>query len=367
METALLKAHQTLNALMVDFHGWQMPMHYGSQLAEHRAVRESVGLFDVSHMTQVDVTGAQAGAFLRRLLANDVAKISSGQALYSLMLNESGGILDDLIVYCVDSTSYRLVLNSATKALDLAWIQQQQAGFDVEILILDQAMLALQGPQALTTLATCFSAQTHAKIKALAPFSWLEVDGIWIATTGYTGEQGVELMMSNAQAQTFWQQLIEAGVQPCGLGARDTLRLEAGMHLYGQDMSAETHPLNSSLGWSVVWEPEDRGFIGQSALALLRERGVDEQLTGLVLSERGVLRPGMKLFWLDDASGQNNQSLMTSGTFSPTLGHSIGWARLPKQLPSEVFVEIRGQALQVQLTTLKFVKHGQAVYKYKKS
>lgn len=354
--TALHAKHLEAGAKMVDFFGWDMPINYGSQIEEHHAVRKDAGMFDVSHMTIVDVTGSQAKDYLRYLLANDVAKLKDkGKALYSGMLNEAGGVVDDLIVYHFDETNYRLVVNSATREKDMNWLNDKASGFDVAITEKpDFAMIAVQGPNAKEKAATLFSEAQKESVAGMKPFFGVQAEDLFIATTGYTGEAGYEIMVPTDRAAQFWQDLLDSGVQPCGLGARDTLRLEAGMNLYGQDMDENTSPLAANMGWTISWEPEDRNFVGRQALEAQKAAGT-EKLVGLVLTEKGVLRHGQKI-----RSG-SGEGVITSGTFSPTLGHSIALARVPANTGDTVEVEMRKKWVTVSVVKPSFVRNGKSV------
>ncbi len=340
---------------MVDFAGWEMPLHYGSQLQEHRVVRSAAGMFDVSHMTVIDISGAGAQAFLRYLLANDVARLTaSGEALYTCMLNTHGGIVDDLIIYYLSEGRYRLVVNAGTREKDLAWMEEHAAGMDLRIRErADMAMLAVQGPDAPAQVADQLDNATARKLSDLRPFHGLETGDWLIARTGYTGEDGFEIILPHRQVEPLWDRLLEAGVQPCGLGARDSLRLEAGLCLYGQDMDEQTSPLVSNLGWTVAWKPEDRAFIGRPALVAERDDGPRDRLVGLVLDERGMLRHGQELSLPGGGRG-----VITSGGFSPVLGKSIAMARVPAAAADSASVSIRGKALPVRLVRLPFVRKG---------
>ena len=341
---------------MVDFGGWDMPLAYGSQLEEHHAVRRAAGVFDVSHMGIIDVRGARSGEFLRGLLANDVARLRvPGKALYSCMLNERGGVIDDLIVYYLADEHYRLVVNAGTRASDLEWIARHAQGFGVELLERRElAMLAVQGPQARELSAALMARDAAQAALALQPFFGAQIGQWFVARTGYTGEDGFELMVPAGEAVALWQRLNAAGVRSCGLGARDTLRLEAGMNLYGNDMDEHTHPLESALAWTVAFEPADRHFIGREALEAIRERGVARKLVGLVLDERAVLRSHQRVLVPGVGEGE-----VTSGTFSPTLARSIGFARVPAQTGAAVQVEVRARALPARVVRVPFVRHGQ--------
>lgn len=343
---------------MVDFHGWDMPLNYGSQIEEHHAVRRAAGMFDVSHMTIVDVTGPEAKAYLRYLLANDVARLQeAGKALYTGMLNEQGGVIDDLIVYFFNDESYRLVVNSATRDKDLAWLHKQTAEYDVAVTERTEfSMLALQGPQAEEKIAVLLSEQQYTQVKTMKPFFGAQLGDIFVATTGYTGEKGYEIIVPNELIVSVWTRLLEHGVQPCGLGARDTLRLEAGMNLYGQDMDETVSPLAANMAWSVAFEPAERQFIGRSVLEQQREQGT-EKLVGLVMEEKGVLRGGLNVT-VDGGTG-----VITSGTFSPTLGYSVALARVPTPVGNTAQVEMRKKLVTVNVVKPGFVRNGQSVIK----
>lgn len=355
--TPLYDQHLALGAKMVDFGGWDMPLHYGSQVEEHHQVRRDCGVFDVSHMTVVDVAGDQASAYLQHLLANDVARLKSpGRALYSAMLNERGGVIDDLIVYLTD-WGYRLVVNASTRDKDLAWMQAQAADFAVEINERPQlAMLAIQGPHARTRTAELVSQARATLIQELKPFQGL-AEGHWfIGRTGYTGEDGLEIILPAEQAPDFLSELVGAGIPPIGLGARDTLRLEAGLNLYGQDMTEEVSPLAANMGWTVAWEPAERDFVGRAALEQQRAQGDLPKLVGLVLEERGVLRAHQVVRVNGVGDGE-----ITSGSFSPTLGKSIALARVPAGTAERAEVEIRGKWYPVRVVQPTFVRHGKVL------
>lgn len=355
-QTVLIGKHLEAGAKVVDFHGWDMPLHYGSQIEEHHAVRTDAGMFDVSHMTIVDLNGARTREFLRYLVANDVAKLTTpGKALYTGMLNEAGGVIDDLIVYFMTETFFRLVVNSATRENDLAWINAQAKAFDVTVTERPEfAMIAVQGPNAKAKVATLLSDEQKAAVAGMKPFFGVQSGNLFIATTGYTGEDGYEISLPNEVAADFWQQLLDAGVKPAGLGARDTLRLEAGMNLYGQDMDETVSPLAANMGWTIAWEPTDRNFIGRAALEAQRAAGT-YKLVGLVMEQKGVLRHGQKVIV---AGGEGE---ITSGTFSPTLGYSIAMARVPATVGDTAEVDIRGKLVPVKVVKPSFVRMGKKV------
>lgn len=357
LKTILHDVHQNSGAKLVDFGGWDMPIHYGSQIEEHHIVRQSAGMFDVSHMTVVDLSGAQSREYLRYLLANDVDKLkTTGKALYSGMLDAKGGVIDDLIVYRMPE-GYRLVVNCATREKDLAWMNQQSESFEVELTERpDLAMVAIQGPQAIE-LAKQACTENAALIDSLAVFQGLEAGGWMFCRTGYTGEDGLEVIVPEAEAVSFWQALEQAGVKPCGLGARDTLRLEAGMNLYGSDMDESVTPLQSNMGWTVSFT-DDRDFIGKAALQAQKDEGVPSKLVGLVLEEKGILRGHQKVVVEGLGEGE-----ITSGTFSPTLGYSVALARVPSATEAECQVEMRKKLVTVKVVSPPFVRNGARVYK----
>jgi len=352
--TPLFESHRKCGAKLVDFGGWEMPLHYGSQIEEHHAVRRDAGMFDVSHMLAVDVVGAHAKEFLLKLLANNVGRLAQpGKALYSCMLNERGGIIDDLIVYYLEDSLYRLVVNAGTAEKDLEWISRQRelAGSRVDIVSRrDLAMIAVQGPNAREKFWQAFPMARPAS-QDISVFSSARFADMLIARTGYTGEDGFEIALPGDQASAMWQALLAAGVAPAGLGARDTLRLEAGMNLYGQDMDETVTPAESGLQWTVDLV-DSRDFTGKKALSELQP---ERKLLGLVLRERGVLRAHQKV---RTAHGDGE---ITSGTFSPTLGVAIAFARLPVPLQprEDVSVEVRGKDLRATTVKYPFVRRGQ--------
>jgi aminomethyltransferase len=353
--TPLYEEHLAAGGKLVDFAGWDMPIHYGSQIEEHHAVRRHAGMFDVSHMTIVDVAGARAREYLRRLLANDVARLKdAGKALYSCMLNVDGGVIDDLIVYYLNDENYRLVVNAATRGKDLAWLTEQAAPFDVAVTERPElAMIAIQGPVARNRVLSVLDTEKAAVAAELEPFFGAFSGDWFIARTGYTGEDGLEIILPGAEATKFWRELRAVGVTPAGLGARDTLRLEAGMNLYGADMDESVTPLESGLTWTVAWDPAERDFIGRGALEKQRREGVPHKLVGLLLEGKGVLRNHQKVKIGGDGEGE-----ITSGSFSPTLQRSIAFARLPRAAVENCEVEIRGKRLPVRMVKPPFVRNG---------
>jgi aminomethyltransferase len=352
--TPLYESHLARGARMVDFGGWDMPVHYGSQIEEHHAVRRDAGMFDVSHMAVVDLHGARTRPFLRDLLANDVAKLtSSGAALYTCMLNERGGVIDDLIAYFLAEDRFRLVVNAGTREKDLAWIGSRAAGFGVEVRErADLAMIAVQGPQARAKASPLLGAHRDTAL-ALKPFTAIAAGDLFVARTGYTGEDGWEIVVLASRVVEMWDALAARGVAPCGLGARDTLRLEAGMNLYGSDMDEQTTPLESGLAWTVAFTPAERRFVGREALEAQRTAGVPRKLVGLVLEDRGVLRSHQPVI-TEAGAGE-----VTSGTFSPTMQRSIALARVPAAAGERVEVEIRGKRLKAAVVKPPFVRNGE--------
>lgn len=352
-QTPLNATHRELGAKMVDFGGWDMPVNYGSQIEEHHAVRSGCGLFDVSHMLPLDIRGANVRAFLRRLVANNVDKLQvSGKALYSCMLNEAGGVIDDLILYFMDESWFRPVVNAGTAEKDLAWMEKMNADWGMGLSLTprrDLAMIAIQGPDATRVLNEALPGvdQITANLK---PFNAAAMGEMFIARTGYTGEDGFEVMVPAKAAPFFWKALMEAGGKPIGLGARDTLRLEAGMNLYGQDMDETTSPLESGLAWTVDLKT-DRDFVGRAAL---EKSEVTKQLAGLLLLDRGVLRSHQKVHT------KNGEGEITSGTFSPTMQQSIALARIPLGIApgAEVEVEVRDKKLRAKVVKYPFVRNG---------
>ena len=337
---------------MVDFAGWDMPLHYGSQVEEHHLVRRDAGMFDVSHMLAIDLDGPGAHDLLHKLIANNVDKLTvPGRALYSCMLNPQGGVIDDLIVYFFRPDFYRVVVNAGTADKDLAWIMQH-AGSVAVMPRRDLAMIAVQGPNARARTWAALPGAEAASAE-LKPFHAAWLGDALVARTGYTGEDGFELMIPAGRAEATWNALLGAGVKPAGLGARDTLRLEAGMPLYGQDMDEQTSPLEAGLAWTVdLAAPRD--FIGKSVLA---GRRPDRQTLGLLLTDKGVLRAHQNVF---TAQGGGE---ITSGTFSPSMSRSIALARLPSGVAvgDTVEVEIRDKRLKATVVKPPFVRIGKVL------
>lgn len=356
-KTALYDLHKAAGGKLVDFSGWHMPINYGSQIEEHHQVRRHAGLFDVSHMTVVDVTGPDARAYLRKLLANDVARLDHtyGKALYTAMLNHEGGVIDDLIIYHLKDW-YRAVLNCATRDKDLAWMTEQAARFDVNIIERTElAIIAAQGPAAIELTQQVASDAQAKAISSLKVFCGVESKGWFIGRTGYTGEDGLEIMLNDTDACALWQALVTAGATPCGLGARDTLRLEAGMNLYGHEMDDTTSPLVANMGWTIALEDPKRDFIGREPIEAMRaSSGPDTKLVGLVLRERGILRAGQSV----NVAGNDAAGMITSGSFAPTLGFSVALARVPSTTGDSAEVNLRNKSVAVEVVKPGFVRHG---------
>ena len=401
-QTVLNATHRAAGAKMVDFGGWDMPLNYGSQIEEHHAVRRDAGMFDVSHMTVVDLHGARCREFLRHLLANDIGKLKkSGKALYSCMLNERGGVIDDLITYFLGESAsqgrlareavasataeakaspdmrwtrraesaqesadsakewFRMVVNAATRDKDLAWIGKQAAAFDVQVTERPElAMIAVQGPNARAKVLALLAAADRVRVEKLGRFAAAEAGGpngmpLFVARTGYTGEDGFEIIVPEENAAALWNALSAAGVHPAGLGARDTLRLEAGMNLYGQDMDEDITPWEAGLAWTVSLD-EGRDFIGRAALEKQKSDGVPRELVGVVMDEKGVLRHGQRVV----TSAGDGEIL--SGIFSPTLGKAIAFARVPAGARDDLRVDIRGRELPLRVVKYPFVRDGQS-------
>ncbi len=345
-----------MGAKMVDFGGWDMPVNYGSQIDEHHQVRNDSGMFDVSHMRVVDIKGDGARGFLRFLLANNVEKLTTpGKALYSCMLLDNGGVIDDLIVYFMNEAWFRIVVNAGTADKDIAWMKRQALKHAPRLLIADHpelAMIAVQGPNARAKVWDALPGSRELT-ENLAPFNAVEMGTMFIARTGYTGEDGFEIMIPAKAAPYFWATLADKGVKPIGLGARDTLRLEAGMNLYGQDMDETINPLEAGLAWTVDLK-SDRDFIGKAALL---HQPPARKLVGLVLLDRGVLRGHQKVHT------PHGEGEITSGSFSPTLEKSIAFARVPKevQISDSVQVAIRDKMLDAKVVKYPFVRNGKAL------
>jgi aminomethyltransferase len=352
-QTPLHAYHCAAGARMVDFAGWEMPLHYGSQLEEHHVVRQAAGMFDVSHMAQFEIRGTAATEFLQHVFANDAGRIEEGQALYGCLLNEEGGVIDDGIVYRFAPGLFRLVTNAATRERVAPWLSGHAEAFGVDLRERDDiGMIAVQGPQARDHVHALLTGDLAAHARKLRRFRHVAAGQTHVARTGYTGEDGYEVTLPAAETGAFWEALAERGVAPVGLGARDTLRLEAGLALYGHEMDEATSPLEAALGWTVAWEPAEREFIGRAALEKQRAAGVAHKLVGFGLSGRGVARAGQNVH---TAAGDG---VVTSGGFAPTLERSIGLARVPAEvaLDADIEIEIRGRRIAAQVERFPFVR-----------
>lgn len=357
-QTPLYDLHVKANAKIVDFAGWDMPLHYGSQIQEHHQVRQHAGMFDVSHMGVVDLHGSEVKPYLRRLVANNIDRLSDGKALYTCMLNETGGVLDDLIIYRINDDFFRIVINAGTREKDLAWMRLQAQPFDLTLTErTDLAMVAIQGPEVKEIVARFLPGEQADKILNLKPFTFAMKKEFFIARTGYTGEDGYEIILPVNEAARFWETCVLFGIAPCGLGARDTLRLEAGLNLYGADMDEQVTPLESNLAWTVAMDPVDRHFIGREALERQSQAGVANRLVGLVLEGPGVIRNHQRVLIEGDGEG-----MVTSGGYSPTLEKSIALARVPAAIGSQCYVEIRQKRIPAQVIKPPFVRHGKKMF-----
>lgn len=355
-QTPLNKLHREMGAKMVDFSGWDMPLHYGSQIEEHHAVRRHAGMFDVSHMNVVDVHGPGAAAFFSLLLANDIGKLKRpGLALYSCMLNSEAGVVDDLIVYFMADNWYRVIVNAATRERDLAWFALQSADFDIEIIqATGLAMIAVQGPEACALAQKVMPAALADAAQNLVRFSAATLGDWFVGRTGYTGEDGYELIMPASDGVDAWRKLAGFGVKPVGLGARDTLRLESGMALYGADLDERTSPLESGLAWTVAMQPEPRDFNGRAALQSQLDNGLKRKMIGLMLEGSGIMRNHQKVSVNGEQVGE-----VTSGSYSPTISATIALARVDTSVDKHCEVQIRGKMVAARVVRYPFVKNGQ--------
>ena len=358
-KTSLFNKHIQANAKIVNFQGWSMPINYGSQIAEHEEVRKSCGIFDVSHMAIIDFKGTDARNFIRKLIANDVdSLIEDYDGMYSSMLNEKAGIIDDLIAYKMEF-GYRLVVNCARQEEDLKWIFSCSSGFEVEVVEReDLAMISIQGPKSSEILDDLGLDILDSRKRQQGTY----IDNVLAVKTGYTGEKGFEVILPNNKSEMFWEKALKAGVKPIGLAARDTLRLEAGMNLYGFEMDDSISPLECNMAWTVSWLDEERDFIGKDALLEKIEVGIYHELVGIMLEERTILRQGQKLY-LDEE--KQSEGVVTSGTYSPTLKKPIALARLPRGNKKMCFTEARGKLIQAKVGSPKFVNEGKEVFKEK--
>jgi len=345
-QTPLLEKHRALGAKIVPFAGWQMPVSYKGIIEEHKAVRNNVGLFDIGHMGLIKIEGDEALALIQKVATNDAAKLEPNQCQYSVLCNESGGTIDDVLVYRLPM-SYLIVANASNMDKVLAWLKTQAKNFSKVTVgtYENYCMLSLQGPKAKATAGKVLNLDLLT-LKRNHLLWWRD---IIISGTGYTGEDGVELIVAKSEASKIWQMFIDEGVQPCGLGARDTLRLEAGLPLYGHEYNEETSPLEVGYGWAVKFDKGD--FIGREALLKEKETGLKKQLVGLELNSRAIAREGSLIF-----SDLNPLGKVTSGTFSPTLNKPIALGFIDHKNGSLVNVEIRGQKIAAKVVAKTFYK-----------
>jgi aminomethyltransferase len=351
--TPLAEVHPRMGARMVDFAGWWMPVQYGGIMQEARAVRQGVGMFDISHMGRFHLQGTQSIAVLENLTTNDVSALNDGAAQYSLLTNPQGGVIDDIIVYRLAADHLLVVVNAANADKDKAWILQHlPASVSLQDATAQTAMIAVQGPQAIGLVSQLFT-QNLADLPRFhfTTFSW-QGHSVFAARTGYTGEDGVELIVDASDAQPLWNSLHQAGAVPCGLGARDVLRIEAGYPLYGHELNEDINPIEAGLGWVVS---KSKQFIGAEAIRRVREQGPVRKLVGLEVEGRMVARQG----YLVQVNGQTVGEI-TSGTFSPTLEKSIAMAFVNSEhsrVGNEVQVDMRGKPVPARIVSRRFVNH----------
>ena len=362
IKTALNEKHIELGAKMVDYFGWHLPLHYGSQIQEHQNTRQNAGVFDVSHMTIIDIHGARAKEYLKFLLANDVTKLKQpGKALYSAMLNEQAGVIDDLVVYFMAQDYYRLVTNASTKEKVLTHIENSAKSYPLDIICQENlSILALQGPQSKNILEKVLAQNKFEIISSLKPFFGMQIGDLFVSTTGYTGEKGFEIMLSKEKTLETFSNLIKQGAFPVGLGARDTLRLEAGFNLYGQEMDENTSPLVANMKWTLDLTDKNRNFIGKQNLQNQLNENKQEQLIGLVLQEKGMLRNNQEFIVIDE-NNKEHICKITSGAFSPSLEKSIALAKIPNIKITKAKIKIRKDFLDLMLVKPCFVKNGKSI------
>ena len=360
-KTALFDLHLAATAKMVDFYGWNMPLNYGSQLQEHVAVRNNCGAFDISHMTFLDLQGKNCKSFLRTLLANDISNLEDdGDGMYSAMLNESGGVIDDLIIYKMPF-GYRLIVNCATRKKDIKWISNHIDDSSVVMLERkDISMLAIQGPKYNEVISHCLPSSLLTELENKNTFQGVLEGDLFVSKTGYTGELGVEVMLPSKNVEEIWNSVIKNGASPVGLGARDTLRLEAGLNLYGSEMDESISPLECNMQWTVSLNDVDRNFIGKESYLKKAKENQNLNLFGLVVEERAILRSKEIVYLEEDAAVSGT---VTSGSYSPTLKKSIALVRMPSTNSKFCFAELRGKKIYAKIGIPRFVKEGRIIFK----
>ena len=349
-KTALNNAHIELGAKMVNFSHWEMPISYTSLIEEHHAVRNTAGIFDVSHMSVFDFKGGDQVAFFEKIFANDIKKIcNDDKAIYGALLNEEGGILDDLIIYHANE-KFRLVSNCSTREQNRQWYEKHAVEFGVEVVERsDMGILAIQGPDALSKILSIDG--INPQVNNLQSFGCMFDGDKLYARTGYTGEDGLEIIVPSEDINQFWDQALKLGCTPIGLGARDTLRLEAGLNLYGNDMTIENHPYESNLGWTIDMTDENRQFIGKQALLSI-DQSKSQKIVGIILRDKGVLRSGYEVIH------NEGKGVVLSGSYSPTLQSSIGLARVDQGYKKDGKVMIRNKMLNIDFVSPRFIERG---------
>ena len=349
-KTPLHNAHIQLGAKMVNFSNWEMPISYSSLIKEHNAVRNAAGIFDVSHMSVFDFDGGNQIAFFKKIFANDIKKIyKDNKAIYGALLNEEGGILDDLIIYHANN-KFRLVSNCSTREQNKQWLEKHAVEFGVKVMERsDMGILAIQGPNALKKILEI--KEIDAQVNTLQSFGCMFEGDKLYARTGYTGEDGLELIVPTQDINHLWDQALELGCTPIGLGARDTLRLEAGLNLYGNDMTINNHPYESNLGWTIDMSDKNREFIGKNALLSI-DQSKSQKIVGIILQDKGVLRSGYEI------THEQGKGVVLSGSYSPTLQSSIGLARVDQGYKENGKVMIRNKVLNIDFVSPRFLGQG---------
>ena len=349
-KTSLHNAHIQLGAKMVNFSNWEMPISYSSLIEEHNAVRNAAGIFDVSHMSVFDFDDGDQIAFFEKIFANDIKKIyKDNKAIYGALLNEEGGILDDLIIYHANN-KFRLVSNCSTREQNRQWFEKHAVEFGVKVMERsDMGILAIQGPDALNKILEI--KEIDAQVNTLQSFGCMFEGDKLYARTGYTGEDGLELIVPTKDINHLWDQALELGCTPIGLGARDTLRLEAGLNLYGNDMTINNHPYESNMGWTIDMSDENREFIGKDAILSI-DQSKSQKIVGIILQDKGILRSGYEI------THEQGKGVVLSGSYSPTLQSSIGLARVDQGYKENGKVMIRNKLLNIDFVSPRFLGQG---------